>query len=151
MDLLDAVLVDNPELDERMEDYLDELDSYAEPYVYCVKCEADHMERLIELVKTSTDVDSKCLYQLDNERVVFLIEHSKTDSKILPVTLMNKGEDLGFTMTISVFHHNPLGSIWETIDWGLQLLIEAEQGTESVLFNDFHDDNWPGIDKYEYY
>lgn len=148
MDLLDAVLVNNPELDESIETYLEKFGAYDELYIFCVKCidkcaekSNETQQRVIELLKSHYDIEDHDLFCLDNERLFFLLELKRTDSNVFSKKFMQQTSQSKIAVTMSVFHHNPLGSIWETIDSGLELLAQAEQESVDVLFNDFYDKN----------
>lgn len=154
MKTLDAILVNDLVLDEQIELYFEDAGDYWDPYVICLKIANANDERIAFIKdKVSAFVQSHAkLFQLDNSRLFFTFDAKAEQITQCVDKLITQAKEADIVLHLSVFHHNSLGSIWETLDWGLQLLNETQTKHPNQcasLTNDFTADNWQGICMYD--
>jgi len=154
MGRLELLLTENIALDNQLEDYFEVKDTYDDPLMMCLKAE-QQPSQTFELVSAfiSKNVDYAIeIFRLENDVIFFEILTDFKSIQSFSDRLLSELSTQDLTVQLSVFRHNPLGSLWETLDWSLQLLDEivANSPTKSAVdYNDFvGQDNWPGIDKY---
>ena len=149
MDKIDINPVNNG-LPEDINEYFEELDSYDDPYFILLES-ADKNNQIIDLL-IEKEFNEDDIFQIDDKQVLLIMSSEPKNIKIFMNNLITLLSEHNITISAAVFHHNCIGSAWETFAWSQQLLAEvvAKNSGESIVeYNDFSDSkNWPGLEKY---
>lgn len=132
---------------------LQELDSYDDPCFVVMDCgklaPTDIHAFLTEALSIELDTSD---WQIINGRLLFVyIDMDKDDALILVDELAaHLAEQQALETKVSIFRHNPIGAVAETLIMTIMQLDDLLQNAEqTVALNDYKDRrNWPGIDRH---
>lgn len=149
MEKIDTNPINNG-IPEDINEYFEELGSYDDPYFILLES-TDKSDEIIDLfIEDGNDEDD--IFQLDDNRILFMTSSNPKSIKVLLNALTTLLSENNIIISAAVFHHNCIGSAWETFAWSQQLLAEVVSnniGESIVEYNDFCDSkNWPGLEKY---